>query len=65
MSKNPGYAFKIIQNKIELVSKCSGFANLETEDKIQLTSNFRLASISKTFTAMAILILVDKNLLTL
>lgn len=47
----------------EIYNYCSGAANLQTgEDRI-LDSQFRIASISKTFTATLILMLVDEGLM--
>jgi CubicO group peptidase (beta-lactamase class C family) len=48
-----------------IFQKAFGFANYDTKRKLNNTSAFELASVSKQFTAMAILILKEKKLLTL
>ncbi len=55
---------RIENGKASLV-RSYGLANLETHLPCQPWTNFRLASISKQFTAMAILILADRKALTL
>ena len=43
----------------------AGYANLKTKDTLTKNSAFHLASVSKTFTAMAVLKLVEMNKLSL
>ncbi|MBL1212133.1 MAG: beta-lactamase family protein [Ignavibacteriae bacterium] len=62
--KNPGAAVMVIKEGEILFQKGYGLANLETGEKVTAETNFRLASISKQFTAMAILILEKKELLS-
>lgn len=52
-------------NENILFSKSYGFADLEKETKIDLNTQFYIASISKQFTATAILILVENGKLNL
>jgi CubicO group peptidase (beta-lactamase class C family) len=61
----PGWAVKILKNNQEIYSEYEGLANLKTQEKITSKTNFRLASISKTFTAMAILILVEQKYISI
>ena len=61
----PGAALLIIQNDKILLSKGYGVANLEKNQPVSVTTNFRLASITKTITATAILQLVDAGQLSL
>ena len=61
----PGAAVLVRWHGEVLLEKCYGLANLEKKSPITPTSNFDLASVSKPFTAMAILILADRNQLRL
>jgi CubicO group peptidase (beta-lactamase class C family) len=61
----PGAAVMIIQNSKILFAKGYGLANLEENIPCSTNTNFRLASVTKQFTAMAILILADRQALTL
>jgi uncharacterized lipoprotein YddW (UPF0748 family)/CubicO group peptidase (beta-lactamase class C family) len=61
----PGAAVMVIKNGEIVFQKGYGFANLETKDSVTAQSNFRLASVTKAFTAMAILQLVEKGKLKL
>jgi CubicO group peptidase (beta-lactamase class C family) len=60
----PGTAVMVIKEGKILFEKGYGLANLETETIVSQKTNFRLASISKQFTAMCILILKEKGVLT-
>jgi CubicO group peptidase (beta-lactamase class C family) len=61
----PGLVFMSIENgEVEIV-RCYGLASLETGVRCQPHTNFRLASVSKQFTAMAILILDQRGGLSL
>lgn len=60
----PGASVIVIKNGKVLFKKAYGLANLE--DKIQSTTstNYRLASVTKQFTAMAIMILAERKKLS-
>lgn len=45
--------------------KCFGYCNYRNKDLMHDTASFQLASVSKTFTATAILYLIEKDLLSL
>lgn len=62
---NPGAALAIIKNGKLVYTKSYGLANLGANIKVTDQSNFRLASVSKQFTAAAILQLIEKNKLSL
>jgi CubicO group peptidase (beta-lactamase class C family) len=59
----PGAAVMVIQHGSIVHSKGYGYANLEEKTPITPESTFRLGSVSKQFTAMAIAILADKGML--
>jgi CubicO group peptidase (beta-lactamase class C family) len=44
-----------------IYNKAFGFANLETRENLQSNSRFRLASVSKQFTAMAVMLLAERG----
>ncbi len=60
----PGAAVMVIKEGEILFEKGYGLANIENGTKVTKKTNFRLASISKQFTAMSILILKEKGLLS-
>lgn len=65
-SVNPGIALLVIENSKISFESAYGFASLEKKIKIDSKSNFRMASISKQFTGMALAMLeesgkLDKN----
>ncbi|MFY7652634.1 MAG: serine hydrolase domain-containing protein [Chitinophagaceae bacterium] len=63
--KVPGLAFAITyQNKV-IFSQYAGYASLEDSVKVSASTVFRIASMSKSFTAMAILKLVEQGKLQL
>jgi CubicO group peptidase (beta-lactamase class C family) len=62
---SPGAAVILIKNNRIVYEKVYGLANLEDRVPITPKTNFRLASFSKQFTAMAIMILVERKLLSL
>jgi CubicO group peptidase (beta-lactamase class C family) len=62
---NPGAALAIIKNGKLLYTKTYGLANLEENIPVTDQSNFRLASVSKQFTAAAILQLIENKKLSL
>jgi CubicO group peptidase (beta-lactamase class C family) len=64
-AKNQGFngAVLIAQKGIILYQKVFGYSDVKTKDSLSLNSAFQLASISKTFTATAVLLLAqDKKL---
>lgn len=62
---SPGAIVMVIRNGQPVVSISRGLANLETGIPITSQTNFRLASVTKQFTAMAILLLKERQLLGL
>lgn len=63
--KNPGAAIAIIQNGEIVYHQSFGMAELETKRPVQSNTNFRLASVTKQFTATAILLLEERGLIDL
>ena len=64
-ARTPGAAVRVIQDGEVVLTRTYGVANVETGEPITAKTNFRLASISKQFTATAILMLVEQGRLTL
>ncbi len=67
MSKRriPGLALAVIDHGKVMKQKVYGFANLELRAPTELQSSFAIASLTKVFTAAAVMKLVDRGLLTL
>jgi CubicO group peptidase (beta-lactamase class C family) len=63
--ENPGAAVAIIQDGEIVYHQSFGMAELETERSVQSNTNFRLASVTKQFTATAILLLEERGLIDL
>ena len=61
----PGAALLVLKDGKPLLRKGYGLADLETHTPVTPQTNFRLASISKQFTAAAILLLAEDGKLTL
>ena len=61
LANGPGAALTIIENGYIIYSKGYGLANLEEDIPIISGTNFRLASITKQFTAMCIMILQSRG----
>lgn len=61
----PGYSFLLTKNNKVLVKGALGLANLKNKIKNTTKTNFRLCSLTKPFTAFAILLLVEKKYLSL
>lgn len=61
----PGGQVTVMKNGNILVKRGYGWANMITRQPIEPYSQFRIASVSKTITAIAILKLVDENKLNL
>jgi CubicO group peptidase (beta-lactamase class C family) len=57
----PGIAIAITNKQDILYSKGFGVTNMQTKEKLQPSHVFHIASISKTFTATAVMQLVDKG----
>ncbi len=62
---NPGASLLIIKNGKILLQRNYGYANLEQAEPVTAVSNFRLASVSKQFTAACVLQLVERGALSL
>jgi len=60
----PGAVVMVIQNGKPIFKKAYGVANLEEKTPITLSTNFRLASVTKQFTAMCIMKLVESGRLS-
>lgn len=61
----PGASVLVIRDGKTVFAKGYGLADLETKAPITTNTNFRLASVSKQFTAMCVLILVEQRKLRL
>jgi CubicO group peptidase (beta-lactamase class C family) len=61
----PGAAVMVIKNGKPVLAKAYGLANIEKKTPCSTNTNFRLASVTKQFTAMTILILADQGKLSL
>ena len=64
-NKNPGASVLVYQNDKILFQKGYGVKSAESNDKITPTTNFRLASLTKQFTAMSVLLLVKNKKISL
>lgn len=62
--EGPGAALLVIHNDERLV-RVYGYANVEQKERVTMTTNFRLASVTKQFTAAAILLLFEEQRLSL
>lgn len=60
----PGAAVLVMKHDSIVFKKAYGMANLEDQTPISTTTNFRLASITKQFTAMCIMMLAERGLLS-
>ncbi len=61
----PGATVMVIKNGQPILAKAYGMANFETKTPCSTNTNFRLASVTKQFTAMSILILSERGKLSL
>ncbi len=61
----PGAAVIILQGKDTLYSRCFGVADMETKEPVTLETNFCIASVSKQFSAVALLQLVEEGKISL
>jgi CubicO group peptidase (beta-lactamase class C family) len=64
-SNEPGASVLVLQKNKVVFKKGYGIANINTNEAIQTNTNFRLASITKQFTAMSILLLEKRGKLSL
>jgi CubicO group peptidase (beta-lactamase class C family) len=64
-SDNPGASVLVFKDDKIVFKKGYGVSNVSTKEAINPNSNFRLASVTKQFTAMSILLLVQKGRLKL
>ena len=62
--QHPGAALLVIDHGEIVYSKCYGLADLEAQQPITTDTSFYLASISKQFTAMAIMLLAEQGRLS-
>lgn len=65
ISDKPGAAVMVIKNGEIIFQKGYGLANVESNLPVTAATNFRLASVTKQFTAMSILMLIDRDQLKL
>ena len=63
--KIPGLALAVLQNGKVAIQRAYGLANLETETPVGTNSVFEIASMTKPFTATAIMMLVEEGKLGL
>ncbi len=61
----PGAALLVLRNDSVLIKKSYGLADVEKNVPVTAATNFRLASITKQFTAMAVLLLEERERLSL
>jgi len=64
-SDNPGASVLVFKDDKIIFKKGYGVSNVSTKEAINPNTNFRLASVTKQFTAMSILLLVQKGRLKL
>lgn len=64
-SDAPGMAVRLEQSGKHIYSGAVGLANIETMRNLQVDDIFQIGSVTKTFTAAAILKLAEKNMLSL
>ena len=57
----PGLALAVVENGKLTLKKAYGLANLETDTPVKINSIFELASVTKQFTATAIMMLVEES----
>ncbi|MDX1482644.1 MAG: serine hydrolase domain-containing protein [Woeseiaceae bacterium] len=61
----PGAAVLVVRDGEKLLTRTYGVSDIATRTPITAATNFRLASVTKQFTAMAILMLIEEGSLTL
>lgn len=62
---NPGASLLVIKDGTKILEKCFGMADIEEGISVTPQTNFRLASVTKQFTAAAILKLINEHKLNL
>jgi CubicO group peptidase (beta-lactamase class C family) len=62
--KNPGASIVVVKNGSVIFERAYGMANVETGERATPRTNYRLASVTKPFTAMAISILAERGALS-
>ncbi len=60
----PGAAILVMKNDTVLMSKAYGMANLDDHEPVTTSTNFRLASLTKQFTATCIMMLTERGQLS-
>ena len=61
----PGFAAVVLKNNKVIWQKCRGLSDIARKNPITPRTNFRLASLTKQFTAMAVMILAERKKLDL
>ena len=61
----PGAAVLIMQGNDTVYSRCFGVADMETREPVTFATNFCIASVSKQFSAMALMQLAEQGVLSL
>lgn len=64
-SGTPGAALLVMKSNEIIIEEGFGLADLKTTSRVTAQTNFRMASVSKQFTAMCILLLAHQNKLSL
>src|SRR5262245_35548626 len=62
---HPGASVIVLRDGKVVFAKCYGLADVEARVPCSTNTNFRLASVTKQFTAMGIMILADRKKLSL
>lgn len=63
-NKTPGASVAVVKDNNIIYQKGFGLSDLQLREKIEPKTNFRLASITKQFTSLSILLLEDENKLS-
>jgi D-alanyl-D-alanine carboxypeptidase len=64
-AQQPGMLISITQGEKIIYEKAKGVANIQTKEPMDMKMRFRIGSLTKTFTATALLQLVDEKKITL
>lgn len=64
IAASPGVALMVSRHGQPLLIKAYGLADMESGTPLTTTTNLRMASVSKQFTAMATYLLIDRGMLT-
>jgi CubicO group peptidase (beta-lactamase class C family) len=65
LNDEPGASIAILQRGKTVLKKSYGVANIDAKEKITSSTNFNIGSLTKQFTALAVLQLAEKNKLSL